>query len=128
MIQIIKDNHITEFFKIHIVLSIVIGAILSFVKPGTSLISFSAGTMFMLLNVALLIVTLSGMLNKNSVALPIGVIVFKYAILGIFIFMVVEYELLEIADFMIGIGVLLVSAVVFALVYNRLQSNSERED
>lgn len=58
--------------------------------------------------------------QKKLVALAVSVIVFKYAILGILIFVAIKRWQLSAAWFAAGFGIIFPSVLVFALVKSRL--------
>ncbi len=74
--------------------------------------SFIVGALLMMLNVATLNFAWGRILTKKQVALPVGVIVIKYAILGFIIYYVATYSVLLIPWFAAGFSMVLFSAVV----------------
>lgn len=69
----------------------------------------------MMLNVAALYFAWSRVLAKKGVALPVGVIVIKYAILGFILYRVSFENLLDVPWFAAGFSLVLISAVVSVL-------------
>jgi hypothetical protein len=101
-----------SFFLGYLVLTVIgASALLVFVSSAASA-SFILGCALMMLNVAALHFAWSRILAKKQVALPVGVIVIKYAILGFIIYRVSTGNLLPVAWFAAGFSLVLVSAVV----------------
>lgn len=69
----------------------------------------------MMLNVAGLHFAWSRILGKKQVALPLGVIVIKYAILGFIIYRIATENLLELPWFAAGFTVVLISGIASTL-------------
>lgn len=78
-------------------------------------VSFVIGSTLMMLNVATLNFAWGRILVKKQVALPVGVIVIKYAILGFIIYYVATHNDLLVPWFAAGFSLVLVSAVVSAI-------------
>jgi hypothetical protein len=79
------------------------------------LISFLIGSFLILLDVALMGLGYGLIFKKKLVALAIGIIVFKYAILGIIIFQLVKQPWLSSLWFCLGIATFAITAMVYAI-------------
>jgi hypothetical protein len=75
----------------------------------------AAGVLLSLVNMGLLVFAWSRIFEKKQVALSIGVIVFKFAILGWIIYKVVSRQLFPLEGFAAGMGLVMISAVLTAL-------------
>ena len=87
-------------------------ALLAFFVSLPASFSFILGSALMMLNVAALHFAWSRILAKKQVALSVGVIVIKYAILGFIIYRVSTGNYLPVAWFAAGFALVLISAVV----------------
>ncbi|MCB0412573.1 MAG: hypothetical protein KDD22_08615, partial [Bdellovibrionales bacterium] len=74
---------------IHLVVSVAYFAIALLAGTPHHFVSLIAGCSMMGINLALVIWTWSKIFRKKSIALASSVIVFKYAILGVFIYLIV---------------------------------------
>ena len=89
-----------------------IGAVALFIfHSQLAAVSFLIGSLLMMLNVAALNFAWGRILAKKQVALPVGVIVIKYAILGFIIYYVATTNLLSVPWFAAGFSLVLLSAV-----------------
>jgi hypothetical protein len=105
-----------KVFFITYFISTVIGALaLHIFNSQLAAVSFVAGAAVMMLNVAGLHFAWSRILVKKQVALPVGVIVIKYAILGFIIYRVATENLLQVSWFAAGFSLVLISSVVSIL-------------
>ena len=87
--KINNNNFIFYFLISHIALGLVIGLLLGSIgKTGNQVLSFNIGLLLSALIVTTLSLVLKMVLFKKSFALPISVIVFKYAFLGVITYMV----------------------------------------
>ena len=77
--------------------------------------SLAFGGLVSFANLALLVFAWPRILAKKQVALSIGVIVFKFAILGWILYVAVHSEQTRIGWFAIGLGFVILSSVVTAL-------------
>ncbi len=99
------------FFLSYFIGAVVGATALLIFNSQLAAVSFGAGCALMMLNVAALNFAWGRILSKKQVALPIGVIVIKYAILGFIIYYVAHQNLLLIPWFAAGFSLVLVSAV-----------------
>ncbi len=81
--------------------------------------SFLIGAVLILVNAFLLWFAWKLIFTQKFVALSIGVIVFKYAILGIFIFKIIKEPWLDLLWFSMGIATFIAPAVAYAVVEAR---------
>lgn len=89
-----------------------IGAIVLLVwHSQLAAVSFLVGSALMMLNVATLNFAWGRILAKKQVALPVGVIVIKYAILGFIIYYIATESSLLVPWFAAGFSLVLVSSV-----------------
>lgn len=124
MKKITNDNFLLFFLPIHYALSLALTALIYFKTNDQNLVfNFIMGFMFASLVVASLSIVLKGILYKKSVALPLGVIVFKYAFIGILIHMLSSVGLINNVYLIAGVGVLMPSSIMFGYLYTR-QSNT----
>lgn len=77
--------------------------------------SFAAGSLLILLSFFLMGLAWGFIFQKKLIALSIGIIVFKYAILGIIIFTLVKQTWFDTLWFSLGVASLILSAFVYGL-------------
>ena len=63
---------------------------------------------------------------KKTIALAVGVIVFKYAILGLIIYLVISLKKVDELGFLLGLGTSFPTVIIFALS-NRYSGNIKRK-
>lgn len=98
-----------------IILSFTIGAVLWQTNSAHHGISFLLGSGIILFDFVLFWIAGKLIFAKKLVALAIGIIVFKYAILGIIVFKIFELTWLNILWFCLGIASFALSAVSYAV-------------
>ncbi|MNL40402.1 hypothetical protein D3C87_1627470 [compost metagenome] len=106
---------------IQFVLTAVLVPILAVFIARHQIISFSAGAGVILINFLLLGWGWGLIFRKKLIALSVGIIVFKYAILGIIIFRIVKQPWMEPLWFCLGIA----SFVLTSLIYSLSEALSE---
>lgn len=77
--------------------------------------SYAAGVVVVLFNVVTLYFVWSRVFRKKFIALALGIIVFKYAILGLIIYRLLHTEWLDILWFCAGLSSLMLGSLIFAL-------------
>jgi len=77
--------------------------------------SFASGSILILLSFFLMGLAWGFIFQKKLIALSIGIIVFKYAILGIIIFTLVKQSWFDTLWFSLGVASLILSALVYGL-------------
>lgn len=100
------------FFLSYLIGAVVGALVLQIWHSQLAAVSFIVGAVLMMLNVATLNFAWGRILTKKQVALPVGVIVIKYAILGFIIYYVATHNVLLVPWFAAGFAVVLLSAVV----------------
>jgi hypothetical protein len=108
----------------HLIFLAAIVVIVACMARFDQLVAFMVGATLITLNLGLLAFAWKNILAKKLVALSVGVIVIKYAILGIIVFFVVNYEGWSVGWFAAGMGTLLISCVFHALS-NEMLNNKE---
>ncbi len=99
----------------HLVATLVLSAGAYILWGRLEALSFASGAGLSFLNLAALSVTWSLILAKKLIALALGVIVFKFAILGWILYEVVRSKYLLIGWFALGMGLVVVSALIAGL-------------
>lgn len=113
---------------IHAILSLCGAAALHAVFGKIIAISFLAGAGLMFLNLVTLVVFWPLVLAKKLVALSIGVIVFKFAILAWILKEIVASKTLHLGFFAAGVGLVSVSVFAAGLRYSVLSSSADSTD
>jgi hypothetical protein len=78
-------------------------------------LSYAVGVGIVLFNVITLFFVWSRFLRKKFIALALGIIVFKYAILGLIIYRLLHTSWLSPIWFCVGLGSLMLGSLIFAL-------------
>lgn len=86
-----------------------------FLSDASSTYSYLIGAGLILLNFLLLGLAWKLIFTQKFVALSVGVIVFKYAILGIIIFRLVKLPWVDLLWFALGVATFMIPAVVYAV-------------
>ncbi|UOF00390.1 hypothetical protein [Bdellovibrio reynosensis] len=97
------------------VVTLIGGLLLQYFYAPQQALSFVAGSLTILTSCILLAVGFSLIFRKKLIALAIGIIVFKYAILGIIIFTLVKLSWFSPLWFSMGVASLILSAISFAV-------------
>lgn len=113
MIPQISDS-VGPIYKIHGLIVGISSIILAFLAPGL-VPAFLAGAFLITLNFVLLAVFWKNILDKKHVAMTSGIIVFKYAILGILLYIFVKELKMPMLPFFAGVSTLGGSFVVVAI-------------
>lgn len=91
--------------------SILLGSLLG-IQPAAS---FGVGSLSIALSFSMMAIGYGLIFKKKMIALAVGIIVFKYAILGIIIFTLVKLSWFEPLWFALGVASLILSAIAYAL-------------
>ncbi len=116
------------FFLSYFVGTAIGAAALLIFNSRLAAVSFVTGSLLMMLNVAALNFAWGRILAKKQVALPVGVIVIKYAFLGFIIYYVATENLLSVPWFAAGFSLVLTSAVISTIGSSQRTSPEKRED
>lgn len=120
-----NNSFIFYFVLIHAAVTLISYGIISFYKTSSIfLFNFLIGSLISALVVSSLVVVLKGILYQKSVALPLGVIVFKYAFTGILIHMLSGVGLIENLPFVTGVSVLMISFLILGSIYQLQQKHN----
>lgn len=84
-----------------------------------SAISFAAGGALIAVNFLILGIAWSLIFQKKLIALAVPLIIFKYAILGLIIYQVVQSSSIDLLWFCLGIGSFVISALIFVVWRSR---------
>lgn len=103
--------------------ALLVGAVALAVDP-TAALSTLFGAFVSLLNLIFLVITWPRILAKKQVALAVGAIVFKFALLGWILYFVVRSQAIRIGWFSTGLGVVIVSVLATSIF---VSSEDERE-
>jgi len=90
------------------------GLLVSYFYAPQQAYSFVTGSLVILLSFVLLGIGFGLIFKKKLIALAIGIIVFKYAILGIIIYTLVKLSWLDPLWFSIGVASFILSAIGYA--------------
>lgn len=91
--------------------SIILGSLLGVQQSA----SFATGSLAIGLSFAMMSIGYGLIFKKKMIALAVGIIVFKYAILGIIIFTLVKLSWFDPLWFSMGVASLILSAIAYAL-------------
>lgn len=101
--------------KFQVIVSISIALIIASFYSTQSSISFLCGSILIFLNLFILFWVWSRILSKKLIALAVSVIVIKYAIFGLIIYVVLKNPAIQPLWFSVGIGTILVTSLLTAL-------------
>ncbi len=82
-------------------------------------ISFAAGSALVGINFLILGIAWSLIFQKKLIALAVPLIIFKYAILGLIIYQVIQSSSIDLLWFCLGIGSFVISALIFVVWRSR---------
>lgn len=108
----------------HLIIALVSTFLLYVFSTPQNTLAFTAGAALGFVNILMLVFTWTHILAKKLVALSIGVIVFKFAILGWIIYEIVTRSVLHLGWFSVGLGIVVISTVATAFQY----AQDSRED
>lgn len=103
----------------HLAAGVALTAVFSLMSSTSDALSFAAGAGLSFLNLCALTFAWPRILAKKLVALSIGVIVFKFAILGWVIYEVVTSRQIRLGWFAGGLGLVVLSTVVTSFIVSR---------
>ncbi|MAF89956.1 MAG: hypothetical protein VX583_03080 [Bdellovibrionota bacterium] len=127
--KINNNNFIFYFLISHIALGLGIGLLLGSIgKTGNQVLSFNIGLLLSALIVTTLSLVLKMVLFKKSFALPISVIVFKYAFLGVITYMVAASGSFDLGLSAVGIFIMAPSMLVAGGYYAYKNKTLEIEE
>ncbi len=109
----------------HAVFALLGAVLLHFTVGDLAMLSFLAGAGVAFANLAALCIAWPLILAKKLVALSIGVIVFKFAILGWIINIVVTGKYLSVGWFAVGLGLVIASVLATSVKVSRTQNAEE---
>lgn len=101
------------------------GLLLAYFAAPQQSFSFLAGGLTILSSFLLLGIGFGWIFQKKLIALSIGIIVFKYAILGIIIFTLVKLSWFNPLWFSLGVASFILSAIVYALTESLKREGKE---
>ncbi|MCM2280519.1 MAG: hypothetical protein NDI61_01585 [Bdellovibrionaceae bacterium] len=110
----------------HFAIGLIGSVIIGFWSGWVNASDFAAGAALSWLNLLSLVVTWPRILAKKLVALSIGVIVLKFAILGSIIYAVVAWKAFQIGWFSAGIATVVLSTVATGLLPQESPEKAER--
>lgn len=103
-----------------------LGALLLAIFAASSqMVSFLVGSGLILLSFFLLGTGWALIFQKKLIALAVGIIVFKYAILGIIIFTIVKRPWFDPMWFAMGVASFVLSAIYYAVMKSREEAKNE---
>ena len=104
------------FFIIQITVILAGSLIFAEIVDTKSAASFASGAGLILLNVAVLAFVWLYLIQKKLVAVSLTIIVFKYAILGVIIYKLLNLEWIQQSWFCVGLGSLVFSTLVYGFI------------
>ncbi len=98
----------------HLVIMLLGSSLTSYCFSKDDAMSYFLGSLIILFSFGCWAVGLTLIFQKKFIALAIGIIVFKYAILGFIIYWLVRQNWLQSIPFTLGVGSFALSALVYA--------------
>lgn len=99
----------------HAAASIVLVAIVALTNEASATYSVLAGALVSLMNLVFLVITWPRLLAKKQVALAVAAIVFKFALLGLILYFVMQSEAIRLGWFSMGLGMVIVSVLATSI-------------
>ena len=115
-------------FILQISFAVVFTFIIQFVAGKLEAISFLSGALFATLNTLFLVMIVTRLFRKKSVALSLFLIIFKYTIFGLVLYFLVTSKLLLVSWFVVGLSILLPTIIGLAIMYGKNLRKNELED
>lgn len=106
-------------------ITVIGGILLGYFTAAPQAYSFVAGSGLIFLSFLLLGIGWGLIFHKKLIALAVGIIVFKYAILGIIIFTIVKLPWFTPLWFAMGIASFVISAINFAVIQTLKEPKEE---
>jgi hypothetical protein len=116
-----------QFFGLQIVVSLLAGALIAFYVNKMAALSFGIGAAFAFINTLFLTIVMARIFTKKPVAISFSLIIFKYLIFGLALYFLVTSNFLQLAWFMVGLSILVISVVGLAILY-LLDLKKERDN
>ena len=118
-------KHLLQF---HVAMSLVLSVLVFTFHSREAAGSFLCGATVSFVNLVLLVVVWPRILAKKQVALSIGIIVIKFAILGWILYEVVSQNLLQVGWFATGLATITITVLSAALFISQDSSDNEMVD
>lgn len=104
--------------KYHIVITIILALIIFLTRTFPEAISFFIGSTLIFTNLSILFWVWNRIISKKLIALAVSVIVIKYAIFGVIVYLILSHPIIKPIWFSIGIGMIMVTSIITALETN----------
>ena len=117
-----------RLLQFHVAMSFLLTRLVCAFHNREAGLAFLCGATVSFINLVLLVVVWPRILAKKQVALSIGIIVIKFAILGWILYEVVSQNLLQVGWFATGIATIMVTVLSAALFISQDSSNDEMVD
>ena len=101
---------------IQLMIALVGGGLLTYLVSTQGAVSFTEGALIIAANLLLLTWTWKKILSKKLIALATTVIVFKYAIFGAIIYLILNHPNTDKLWFGVGLGTMMVTGLMFAVL------------
>jgi hypothetical protein len=100
---------------LHFLVSLAVSLAIFIFDTKQDALSYAVGSILMSTNLAILWFVWARIIQKKLIALAVSVIVFKYAIFGFIIYVILKQDSVHPLWFSAGIGSLMVTALLIAL-------------
>jgi len=108
---------IKSFFILQALVSIITATLVLVFVGQTQAISFAVGAAFAFTNTLVLAMIINRIFTKKSVALSFILIIFKYLIFGVVLYILITKKLVLVSWFMVGLSILVMSIIGLAVLH-----------
>src|SRR5690606_30809522 len=102
--------------------------IIYFVGGQKEAVSFLSGAIFASLNTMFLVFIVTRIFRKKSVALSFILIIFKYTIFGLLLYLLVTSKILLVSWFVVGLSILLPTIIGLGVLFWKQTKSGDRSD
>lgn len=113
--------------KFHLISTLSIAILILIFNTMQNCLSFLSGSLLIFANLAILFWVWQRIISKKLIALAVGVIVIKYAIFGVIIYLILKNPNIQPVWFSIGISMIIVTSILTALDTNNAESENLSE-
>lgn len=113
--------------KFHLISTISIALLILIFNTTQNSISFICGSLLIFANLAILFWVWQRIISKKLIALAVSVIVIKYAIFGVIIYLILKNPNIQPIWFSIGIGMIIITSLLTALDTNDAEAENLSE-
>ncbi len=115
------------FILLQVTLTLIFTIAAGFLAGRTEAFSFLAGAILAILNVLFFGIITRRILSKKSVATTLLLIIFKYSILGVGLYLIISLKLVNLLWFVIGLSILIPSVIGYVFLFVHLDVKRQNQ-